>query len=71
MSSIRSGADDSFRTAFFAACHQREDPTLEGTAFAVGEGVLTTASYEARKFGCRSAMVRPMLRSISRTDDVL
>lgn len=31
------------------------DPSLVGTAFAVGQGVLTTASYEARKYGCRSA----------------
>ncbi|GAA5875360.1 hypothetical protein JCM8547_003214 [Rhodosporidiobolus lusitaniae] len=42
--------------AFYAACHQREDPSLEGTAFGVGGGMLTTASYEARKYGCRSAM---------------
>ncbi|GAA6052983.1 hypothetical protein JCM3770_001163 [Rhodotorula araucariae] len=42
--------------AFYAACHVREDPSLEGTAFGVGGGMLTTASYEARKYGCRSAM---------------
>ncbi|BGP17566.1 hypothetical protein JCM10213_004107 [Rhodosporidiobolus nylandii] len=42
--------------AFYAACHQREDPSLEGKAFGVGGGMLTTASYEARKYGCRSAM---------------
>lgn len=41
--------------AFYASCAQRDDPTLVGTAFAVGGGVLTTASYEARKYGCRSA----------------
>ncbi|GAA5864951.1 hypothetical protein JCM3774_003921 [Rhodotorula dairenensis] len=42
--------------AFYAACHQREDPSLAGKAFGVGGGMLTTASYEARRFGCRSAM---------------
>ncbi|GAA5889549.1 hypothetical protein JCM6882_007067 [Rhodosporidiobolus microsporus] len=42
--------------AFYAACHQRVDPTLKGKAFGVGGGMLTTASYEARKYGCRSAM---------------
>ncbi|GAA5827398.1 hypothetical protein JCM11251_003793 [Rhodosporidiobolus azoricus] len=42
--------------AFYAACHQRIDPSLEGKAFGVGGGMLTTASYEARKYGCRSAM---------------
>ncbi|KWU43713.1 DNA/RNA polymerase, partial [Rhodotorula sp. JG-1b] len=42
--------------AFYAACHQLEDPSLAGTAFGVGGGMLTTASYEARRYGCRSAM---------------
>ncbi|KAK4704754.1 DNA polymerase kappa, partial [Phenoliferia sp. Uapishka_3] len=42
--------------AFYASCHELESPELKGTAFAVGNGVLTTASYEARKYGCRSAM---------------
>ncbi|GAA5980773.1 hypothetical protein JCM11641_002643 [Rhodosporidiobolus odoratus] len=41
--------------AFYAACHQREDPSLAGKAFGVGGGMLTTASYEARRYGCRSA----------------
>ncbi|GAA5992880.1 hypothetical protein JCM10908_001386 [Rhodotorula pacifica] len=41
---------------FYAACHQLEDPSLVGKAFGVGGGMLTTASYEARKWGCRSAM---------------
>ncbi|GJN90109.1 hypothetical protein Rhopal_003108-T1 [Rhodotorula paludigena] len=42
--------------AFYANCHVREDPSLQGKAFGVGGGMLTTASYEARKYGCRSAM---------------
>uniref|UniRef100_A0A0K3C6K6 DNA polymerase kappa n=1 Tax=Rhodotorula toruloides TaxID=5286 RepID=A0A0K3C6K6_RHOTO len=42
--------------AFYAACHELEDSSLKGTAFGVGGGMLTTASYEARKYGCRSAM---------------
>lgn len=42
--------------AFYASCHELENPELKGTAFGVGGGVLTTASYEARKYGCRSAM---------------
>lgn len=45
---------------FYAAIEEREDPSLRGIPVAVaGDGrrsVLTTANYEARKFGCRSAM---------------
>jgi len=47
--------------AFFCSVEELLDPTLVGTAFAVGgaadeRGVISTASYEARKFGVRSAM---------------
>lgn len=42
--------------AFYANVEVKKDPSLKGKAFGVGSGVLTTASYEARKFGCRSGM---------------
>ncbi len=45
---------------FYAAIEERDDPSLRGLAVAVAgrsrRSVLTTANYEARKFGCRSAM---------------
>lgn len=51
--------------AFFAAVEQRDNPALQGRAVIVGglsdRAVVTTASYEARRYGVHSAM--PMFKA--------
>lgn len=54
--------------AFYAQVEQLDEPTLRGRALVVGprsnRGVVLTASYEARRFGIKSAM--PMAEALQR-----
>jgi DNA polymerase IV len=54
--------------AFYAAVEQRDDPALRGKPIIIGgkspRSVVSTASYEARRFGVRSAM--PMVEAVRR-----
>ncbi len=42
--------------AFYASVEIRDNSSLKGKPIVVGDSIITTASYEAREFGVRSAM---------------
>ena len=42
--------------AFYASIEINRNPKLKNKPLVVGENIVTTASYEARKFGIKSAM---------------
>jgi len=58
---------------FYAAIECRDDPSLEGKPVGVGgdnrRGVLTTCNYEARRYGCRSAM--PVFKALECCPDLI
>jgi DNA polymerase-4 len=59
--------------AFYASVEQRDNPDLRGRPVVVGgparRGVVSAASYEARRFGIHSAM--PMARAMRRCSELV
>ncbi|MGM0436033.1 MAG: DNA polymerase IV [Bacillota bacterium] len=61
--------------AFFASCEMAENPKLKNIPLGIGpttdRGILTTANYEARKYGVKSAMPLQEARRLCPTLKVL
>mgnify|MGYP000220397436 CR=1 FL=1 len=61
--------------AFFASCEMAENPKLKKIPLGIGpttdRGILTTANYEARKYGVHSAMPLQEARRLCPTLKVL
>ncbi len=59
--------------AFYASVEKRDDPTLHDKPLLIGHdggrGVVTTACYVARQYGCRSAM--PMFKALRLCPDAV
>lgn len=59
--------------AFYASCHQAKDPGLRGRAILVAgdpkkrNGIILTASYEAREYGVKTAMANWQARQLCPT----
>ena len=50
--------------SFYASVEQRDDPALRGRPVAAGGGVVLAASYEAKRFGVRTAMSESAARRL-------
>ena len=59
--------------AFFVRCEEIRDPSLEGKPGLIGHqgrsGIVSTASYAARKYGCHSG--QPMFQALQQCPDAL
>ena len=50
--------------SFYASVEVRDDPSLRGKPVAAGGGVVLAATYEAKRFGVRTAMSESMARRL-------
>lgn len=50
--------------SFYASVEQRDDPSLLGKPVVAGDGIVLAASYEAKRFGVRTAMTEHAARRV-------